>query len=132
MAKSWISLLLLAGLSFGSGAAAQGLASGGKWIAEPPAPKKPADPKKPVGSPVPTCTLVSSEGPRGGRLEVEGEHFGKAPLVKIAGRVTRMIERTPKGIAVQIPADSDGGPVTVKVGALEAACGTLTIIGKNG
>jgi hypothetical protein len=42
-----------------------------------------------------------------------------------------MIERTETRIAVQIPRDSDGGPVTVKVGELEIACGTLTIIGKN-
>jgi hypothetical protein len=119
MAKRWTSLLLLLGLGLASTA-----------FAEPPV-KKPA-PQKPAGPPAPTCTLVSAEGPRGGRLEVEGENFGKAPLVRIAGKVTRMIERTPKGMAVQIPADSDGGPVTIKVGTLEASCGTLTIIGKNG
>ena len=130
MVKRGISLLLLV-LSLASGAAAQGVWSGGKGIAEPP-PKKPAAPAKKPGPPEPTCALVVSEGPRGGRLEVDGENFGKAPLVKIAGKVTRMIERTPKGIAVQIPIDSNGGAVTVKVGEIEAACGTLTIIGKNG
>ena len=95
-------------------------------------PEKPApDAEKKPAAPALTCTLVSSEGPRGGRLEVEGEGFGKAPLVRIAGKVTRMIERTEKRISVQIPRDSDGGPVSVKSGKLEAECGTLTIIGKN-
>ena len=92
--------------------------------------------KAPAPKPVPkapalTCTLLTTEAPRGGRLEVEGSGFGKAPLVRIAGRVTRMIERTETKIAVQIHIDSDGGAVTVKSGGLEAQCGTLTIIGKN-
>ena len=79
-----------------------------------------------------TCTLLTTEAPRGGRLEVQGSGFGKAPLVRIGGRVTRMIERTETKIAVQIHADSDGGPVTVHAGKVKAECGTLTITGKNG
>lgn len=90
------------------------------------APKAPAGPKL-------TCTLLTVEAPRGGRLEVEGTGLGKAPLVRIAGRVTRIIERIGETkIAVQIPADSDGGAVTVHSGKLQAECGTLTIVGKNG
>lgn len=81
--------------------------------------------------PTMTCKLLTTEAPRGGRLEVEGTGFGKAPLVRIAGRVTRMIERTETKIAVQIHIDSDGGAVTVKSGGLEVQCGSLTIIGKN-
>jgi hypothetical protein len=98
-------------------------------IAAPPE-KKPAD-AAPKPAAAPTCTLLTTEGPRGGRLEVEGLGFGKAPLVRIAGKITRLIERTETRIAVQIPRDSDGGPVTVKVADLEIACGTLTIIGRN-
>jgi hypothetical protein len=77
------------------------------------------------------CTLLTTEAPRGGRLEVEGQAFGQAPLVRIAGKVTRMIERTETRIAVQIPADSDGGMVTVTSNKHQANCGTLTIIGKD-
>ena len=101
----------------------------GNGVIAAPAAKKPPAPQKPTAI---TCTLLTTEAPRGGRLEVEGTGFGQAPLVRIAGRVTRMIERTEAKIAVQIPADSDGGAVTVHAGKLQAACGTLTIIGKNG
>jgi hypothetical protein len=107
-----------------------GEGSGNGLIAAPPVKKAPA-PNKPA-APAITCTLLTTEAPRGGRLEVEGAGFGQAPLVRIAGRVTRMIERTETKIAVQIPANSDGGAVTVHAGKLQAACGTLTIIGKNG
>ena len=99
-------------------------------IAAPPEKKAPPAEKKPA-PPSASCTLLTPEGPRGGRLEVEGQGFGKSPLVQIAGRVTRMIERTETRIAVQIHADSDGGAVSVKVGGVEVPCGTLTIIGKN-
>jgi hypothetical protein len=104
---------------------------GGNGLITAPAAKKPPAPPKPA-APAITCTLLTTEAPRGGRLEVEGAGFGQAPLVRIGGRVTRMIERTETKIAVQIPADSDGGAVTVHAGKLQAACGTLTIIGKNG
>jgi hypothetical protein len=96
-----------------------------------PAQKPPAGEEHKPAAPALTCRLLTEEGPRGGRLEVEGQGFGKAPLVRIAGRITRMIERTETKIAVQIPIDSNGGPVSVKAGKLEAECGTLTIIGKN-
>jgi hypothetical protein len=131
MARLLTALLLLA--AFGAGAAgvvrARDLPIGGTSIAAP-AEKKPEDAEKRKPA-APECTLLTTDGPRGGRLEVEGRGFGKAPLVLIGGKVTRMIERTETRIAVQIPRDSDGGPVTVKVAELEIACGTLTIIGKN-
>lgn len=77
-----------------------------------------------------SCELITKEAPRGGRLEVKGE-LGKTPLIKIAGRFTRIIERRGNTIAVQIHRDSNGGAVTLKSGKQEADCGTLTIIGKN-
>jgi hypothetical protein len=91
-------------------------------------PQKPAEPKPKAG---PTCSLRTTEAPRGGRLEVEGTLFGKSPLVRIADRVTRIIERTETSLAVQIHADSNGGEVTVQIGGLRVPCGTLTIVGKN-
>lgn len=102
------------------------LAAGGSGHAAPP--EKPAEPKPKAG---PTCTLRTTEAPRGGRLEVEGTGFGKSPLVRIADRVTRIIERTETTIAVQIHADSNGGEITVQVGNQRVPCGTLTIVGKN-
>jgi hypothetical protein len=93
--------------------------------------KPPADKPAPPPAPAMTCTLRTTEGPRGGRLEVEGSGFGQSPLIRIGGQVTRMIERTETRIAVQIPADSNGGPVTLRSGKREIACGTLTIIGKD-
>ena len=88
---------------------------------------KPAAPAEPV----PICKLLTLEAPRGGMLEVEGEGFGKTPVVRIGGTVTRTIERRDKRVSVQIPRDSNGGKVTVQVGKTELDCGTLTIIGKN-
>jgi hypothetical protein len=120
---------LLIALLLSSSVLAPGQAASAPGFAAPPE-KAPAGEQKPA-APVLTCRLLTEEGPRGGRLEVEGENFGKSPLVRIAGRVTRMIERTETKIAVQIPRDSNGGPVSVKSGKLEAECGTLTIIGKD-
>ncbi len=124
------SLLLIASLSF-TGAA---LAEPSKPDAPKPAPKEPV--KAPVAAPAPppveakvTCTLLTPEAPRGGRLEVEGKGFGKAPVIKIGGAITRIIERPGDRIAVQIPRKSDGGPVVVRVDGDEYTCGTLTIIG---
>ena len=132
--KSLVVLSMLgAGIACGAHAGAQSL-PGDKPQPQQPAPKpgKPSAPgKTPAAKPEPSCRLLTTEGPRGGRLEVEGQGFGKAPLVRISGKITRMIERTETKIAVQIPVDSDGGPVTVKSGELEIACGSLTIIGKN-
>jgi len=138
MAKLLMALLLGCGVSAGharpNAEHAQPIEGPAQPIAGPlaaPTEKKAPDAEKKPAPPSATCTLLTQEGPRGGRLEVEGQGFGKAPLVRIAGRVTRMIERTETRIAVQIPRDSDGGPVSVKVGELELPCGTLTIIGKN-
>jgi hypothetical protein len=90
----------------------------------PPAPAPPA----PTTAP---CKLLTPEAPRGGRLEVEGGEFGKTPLVRIGGRVARMLERTPQRIAVQIAADSNGGPVTVAADGKDMQCGVLIIIGRD-
>lgn len=89
---------------------------------EPPAPDAP---KKAALS----CKLVTLEAPAGGRLEVTGEQFGKSPLVKIAGKVARLIDRYEDTIAVQIPKKSTGGSVTVHVGGKQAVCGELRILG---
>lgn len=100
-----------------------------------PAPKPPEGagksgekPAAPAAAAV-TCTLLTKEAPRGGRLEVEGEKLGKSPVVKIGGTVTRIIERPGDKIAVQIPKKSDGGAVVVLVDGKAVECGTLTIIG---
>jgi hypothetical protein len=101
------------------------------YVAAPPAPKPAEKPQK-AAAPSVSCTLLTTEAPRGGRLEVEGQNFGRAPVIRIGGRViNRILERTETKISVQIPADSDGGPVTVHAGKQDATCGTLTIIGKN-
>jgi hypothetical protein len=76
-----------------------------------------------------SCTLLTKEAPRGGRLEVQGTKLGKSPVVKIGGSVTRIIERPGDKIAVQIPKKSDGGVVIVLVDGKDVECGTLTIIG---
>ena len=101
--------------------------------APPPSPLPPApSPPKPPRSPTElSCTLVTQEAPRGGRLEVEGANFGQTPVVRIADKVTRILSRTATTIAVQIARDSDGGPVTVQSGSAKAICGWLTIIGKD-
>ena len=101
---------------------------------EPPPPKAPAPsptPAPPKGKAPPSCRLPSEEGPRGGRLVVEGAGFGRTPLVRIGDRVTRILSRLEHAVAVQIPADSDGGPVTLEAGGVRAACGWLTIVGKH-
>ncbi len=99
-----------------------------------PAPPKLA-PKPPAAAPAPpsgpTCTLVDQEVPRGGRLEVSGERFGQAPVVRIAGKMARILERRADRISVQVAADSDGGLVTVQAASKTAECGTLVIIGKD-
>jgi hypothetical protein len=100
------------------------------YVAAPPAPK-PDKPQKAAPVTV-SCSLLTTEAPRGGRLEVEGKNFGRAPVVHIGDRaINRILERTETKISVQIPADSDGGAVTVRAGTQQATCGTLTIIGKN-
>ena len=108
-------------------------------VAEPPKqPDKGAPPASPPAPPTPLpapaappCKLLTPEAPRGGRLEVEGGGFGKTPVVRIGGRVARMLERTPQRIAVQIAADSNGGPVTVTADGKDLRCGVLIIIGRD-
>jgi hypothetical protein len=95
-------------------------------------PAAPAAPAKPVAPPSkPACSLTDPEQPRGGRLELVTEHFGSAPVVRINGKPARMLERRETRVSVQIPADSDGGPITVQQDGHTLACGTLVIIGKN-
>jgi hypothetical protein len=77
------------------------------------------------------CTLAEPEQPRGGRLEVLSESFGSAPVVRIAGKPARMIERREDRVSVQVPADSNGGPITLLHDGRSSTCGNLTIIGKN-
>jgi hypothetical protein len=91
-----------------------------------------ADDKNPPVPPSgPKCSLVESEIPRGGRLDIAGENLGQAPVVRIAGKPARILERRDDRISVQVAADSEGGPVTVQTGGKTVECGTLVIIGKN-
>ncbi len=134
MRHALIPALLLLGLLVPASLLAQGKGDDKQPPPVAPAPKKPAPEKKAPAKKkgkVLTCKVKTVEAPRGGRLEVTGEHLGSTPLVRIAGRVTRIIERRGNMIAVQIHRDSDGGEVTVRSGKQEASCGTLTIIGKN-
>lgn len=78
-----------------------------------------------------TCTLVTLEAPRGGQLDVRGDGFGATPVVRIGGKVTRILRRNDTEIRVQIPRDSNGGPVTVQSSGETVECGSLTIIGTN-
>lgn len=78
-----------------------------------------------------TCTLLTTEAPRGGRLEVEGKNFGKSPVVKINAETTRTIERSGDRIAVQIPRKSEGGAVTIRAEGQDVHCGMLVIIGTD-
>lgn len=78
-----------------------------------------------------TCTLGASEAPRGGQLDLHGEGFGATPVVRIGGKVTRILRRNATDIRVQIPRDSNGGSVTVQAGATTGECGSLTIIGTD-
>jgi hypothetical protein len=93
-----------------------------------PAAAAPAAAAKSTG---PKCSLEDPEQPRGGRLDVLGTNFGTSPLVRVAGKPVRMIERREDRISVQVPADSDGGPVAVQAQGVVQPCGTLVIIGKN-
>jgi hypothetical protein len=83
------------------------------------------------GAPKRACTLAEPEQPRGGRLEVLSESFGSSPVVRIAGKPARMIERREDRVSVQVPADSNGGPITLLHDGRSSTCGNLTIIGKN-
>lgn len=102
-----------------------------------PAPAKPAreEPAEPAPAPPEeaqaSCRLLTEEAPRGGRVEVKADQVGQTPLVLIGGHVARILLRKQDLISAQIPRDSDGGMVTVKVDGRQAPCGTLTIIGKN-
>jgi hypothetical protein len=96
--------------------------------AAPIAPQPAAAAPKPAG---PTCSLEEPEQPRGGRLDVLGSGFGQAPVVRIAAKPARMLERRNDRISVQVPADSDGGAVTLQSDGHSASCGNLVIIGKN-
>ena len=85
----------------------------------------------PSGGPKRVCSLAEPEQPRGGRLEVLSDAFGSAPVVRIDGKPARMIERREDRVSVQVPADSNGGPITLLHDGRSSTCGNLTIIGKN-
>jgi hypothetical protein len=80
---------------------------------------------------VPVCRLADNEQPRGGRLDVVGDRFGTAPVVRIAGKPARMLVRKQDRISVQVPADSNGGEITLLNDGKVFPCGTLVIIGKD-
>ena len=124
-ARALASAALLLGLScVGLSVSAQ--AETDKPAADKPVADKPA-PKKPEL----TCRLDEAEVPRGGRLDVSGEGFGQAPVLRIGKRIPRVLERRADRISVQVARDEDGGPVTVQADGQTATCGTLVIIGKN-
>jgi hypothetical protein len=79
----------------------------------------------------PVCKLGEAEQPRGGRLDVLGDRFGSAPVVRIQGKPARILLRKQDRISVQIPADSNGGEITLLNDGKVASCGTLVIIGKD-
>lgn len=79
----------------------------------------------------PVCKLGEPEQPRGGKIDVFGDRFGSAPVVRIAGKPARILLRKQDHISVQIPADSNGGEITLLNDGKVASCGTLVIIGKN-
>src|SRR4051794_25199296 len=72
-------------------------------------PPKPAPKPTPAAPSGPSCKLENPESPRGGRLDVSGERFGQAPVVRIAGKPARILERRENRISVQVAADSNGG-----------------------
>lgn len=90
-----------------------------------------ASPEGDDASSEPSCSLYTTKGPRGGRLELRGEHLGRTPLVLIGGRVAPILQRRKTLIAAQIHRDSDGGRVSIKAAGVQVECGTLTIVGKN-
>jgi hypothetical protein len=62
---------------------------------------------------------------------VLGDRFGASPVVRIAGKPARMLIRKADRVSVQVPADSDGGEITLLNDGKVFPCGTLVIIGKN-
>jgi len=90
---------------------------------------EPTPTKKPTA--VISCSLIASEAPRGGQLDLHGEGFGATLVVRIGGKVARILRRNATDIRVQIPRDSAGGSVTVHAGATTGECGSLTIIGTD-
>ena len=78
-----------------------------------------------------SCTLSVSEAPRGGKIDLRGNGFGNTPTVRIGGKVVKMLERGTSEVSVQVPADSNGGVVTIAAAGVTANCGKLEIIGKN-
>jgi hypothetical protein len=98
-------------------------------VAAPP-PSAPA-PQPEAAQVDPVCKLGEAEQPRGGRLDVLGDRFGSAPVVRIQGKPARILLRKQDRISVQIPADSNGGEITLLNDGKVASCGTLVIIGKD-
>jgi hypothetical protein len=88
-------------------------------------------PRALVGSAAADADDKNPPVPPSGRLDIAGENLGQAPVVRIAGKPARILERRDDRISVQVAADSEGGPVTVQTGGKTVECGTLVIIGKN-
>jgi hypothetical protein len=97
----------------------------------PPAAAAAPVPAAPVQEVVPPCKLVEAEQPRGGKLDVLADRFGSAPVVRIDGKPARILIRKQDRVSVQIPADSNGGPITLQDLGKSSSCGTLVIIGKD-
>jgi hypothetical protein len=77
------------------------------------------------------CSLAAAQAPRGGKIDVKAQGFGSTPVVRIAGKVLRIIQREASLISAQVPEDSDGGKVTLTAYGVTVECGRLEIIGKN-
>lgn len=98
---------------------------------QPPVAAPPPAPQPEAAQVDPVCKLGEAEQPRGGRLDVLGDRFGSAPVVRIQGKPARILLRKQDRISVQIPADSNGGEITLLNDGKVASCGTLVIIGKD-
>lgn len=78
-----------------------------------------------------SCSLSAAQAPRGGKVDIKAQGFGSTPVVRIAGKVLRIIQREASLISAQVPEDSNGGAVTLTAYGVTAECGRLEIIGKN-
>jgi hypothetical protein len=78
-----------------------------------------------------TCNLLGKQAPRGGKIDLEGKGFGATPVIRIGGKVVRVLQRGSNQISAQVPDDSDSGAVTITDSGSTAYCGSLEIIGKD-
>jgi hypothetical protein len=78
-----------------------------------------------------SCSLVGKEAPRGGKIEIKAAGFGSTPVIRLAGKVLRVLRQEAALISVQVPEDADSGSITLSASGTTADCGALQIIGKN-